>query len=84
MNPNLDQKKMKRAKGERNVNVTIYNMFARSIWKNVCLGNKSRLGNFKICGDSGIDAVDPDLYGDRWIASTGTSDINYYRTCSDV
>lgn len=34
-------------KGEQNVNVTIYYMFDRSIWKVVCLGRKSCLGNFK-------------------------------------
>ena len=71
-------------KGEQNVNVTIYYMFDRSIWKVVCLGGKSCLGNFKICGDCSADAIDPDMHGDRWATEPGTSDINHCRVCGDV
>lgn len=75
---------MKRAKGEQNVNVIVYDMFNRSIWKIVRLGRKSYMGDFKICGDGSADAIDPDMHGDRWITAPGTSDINHCRACGDV
>lgn len=75
---------MKRAKGKQNVNVIVYDMFNRSIWKIVCLGRKSCMGNFEICGDCSADTIDPDMHGNRWTTAPGTSDINHCRACGDV
>lgn len=66
------------------IRLSVRGNLTRSIWKIVCLGRESCMGDFKICGDGSADAIDPDMHGDRWTTAPGTSDINHCRACGDV